>query len=491
MKSKQNNQSKPKTVRRCRTVMVMLLIIALVIPQAVLAANEGQGAESVSAPLLTAGDPISITLSKSLASNAENGYEVSGSILTFNANAHGKAYIISQETGHGFTTITVSNNVNADITINSISMNSFALSAGANVNLALKGNNTMSYGLRVPSNATVSIDDNGDKTAKLTAAGYYNCAAIGGGAMRESCGTINILGGTITANGGGNAAAIGGGCFASGGNITISGGTVTANGIVGGAGIGGGHGGNGGTIKITGGTVTANQTNAASTAGTGAGIGGGTDAAGGAITISGGTVKAAAVDGAAIGMGADEGNNGNRANDTNIKITGGTVTATASGRGAAIGGGRRYGGGTIEISGAANVTATGGNSASGGAGIGSGYDGGAGAKLTLASTATVKAYSRNTACQAINAASVSGDAYFINAQLNTERTAVTKLKAYGPDGAGVNTDLSLPANYPNFAYTTGSAQPQENYILAFNDSTNIFEGMIVPTLNNEGNTICT
>ncbi|MDR2610195.1 MAG: InlB B-repeat-containing protein, partial [Clostridiales Family XIII bacterium] len=519
--------------------------------------DEAPAADKAPAPLLAdAGAPIPITLSTSLTSNDANGYAVSGNTLTFNANAKGKAYIISQNTGHKFTTITVLDNVSADITINSISINSFALSSGANVNLFLKGSSTMSLGVRVPPNATVSIDDNGDNAGKLTvsrgignagqegdigvinikggtiiannnngyagigsasnssngtinisggiitARGGYDAAGIGTGGIENATGhrlnstRINISGGDITAYGGGNASGIGGGWGSSGGIITITNGTVNAYGSYlnygGGAGIGGGYQAEGGVITISGGTVNASCAGNPKNTPYAAGIGGGTDAAGGTIIISGGTVNATAIGGAAIGMGADELNDGNQVNTTNIKISGdANVTATSTGAGAAIGGGRRYGGGTIEISGDANVTATGGNSAKGGAGIGRGYDGGNGANLTLASTATVKAYSMNTGAPAIDAESISGDAFFVNAQIDAARTADIKLKAYGPDGYRVNTALSLPENYPNFAYTTGSAQPRENYILAFNNSTNICEGMIAPTENNTSNAICT
>lgn len=202
------------------------------------------------------------------------------------------------------------------------------------VNLTLKDSNYLKSGscfagLQVDGNQTLNIDGDGS----LTATGGLGAAGIGSGANIDQansyqeygygCGTINIHGGTVTANGGPEGtfhglggdifggAGIGGGAGFSGvtdGTISISGGTVTANGNGGGAGIGGGAlsagGGSGGTVSIRGGTVTAIGSTALAYVGgispytllRSAGIGGAggieTGGSGGTITISGGTVTA-------------------------------------------------------------------------------------------------------------------------------------------------------------------------------------------------------
>lgn len=228
-------------------------------------------------------------------------------------------------------------------------------------------------GIHVPEGVELTIDRaeslSDDEPAELMAAGGRYGAGIGG-SNEESGGTINIVGGTVTATSKGFAAGIGGGTYGSGGNINISGGIVTASdeGSYGAA-IGGGWEGTGGSINISGGKVRAIGTYG------GAGIGGGMksysdkvgDADGGNITISGGEVIATVGGpGAAIGGGWG-GSAGN------ITISGGTVTATAF-SGAGIGNGMGGVGGSINISGGiVNVVAD-----SAGAGIGGGGSGTAG-----------------------------------------------------------------------------------------------------------------
>ena len=93
------------------------------------------------------------------------------------------------------------------------------------------------------------------------------CAGIGG--YSGACGTVNIIGGEIHANGGPYGAGIGGGNEGADGTVNIIGGEIYATGGLKGAGIGGGNEGAGGTVNIIGGKVTA-------TGGQyGAGIGGG------------------------------------------------------------------------------------------------------------------------------------------------------------------------------------------------------------------------
>ena len=215
-------------------------------------------------------------------------------------------------------------------------------------------------GVYVPTEVQLVIDKiHNDGSDRLTAAGGFYAAGIGGGDF-GSGGTITINGGTVTATGGNSAAGIGGGEFESGGTITINGGTVTATGGNSAAGIGGGEVGSGGTITINGGTVTATGGDYA------AGIGGGGwgSRGGGAITINGGTVTATGGD-YGVGIGGGEFGSGGT-----ITISGGTVTATGGDYGAGIGGGGFGSGGTITISGG-TVTAAGGDY---GAGIGGGLD---------------------------------------------------------------------------------------------------------------------
>ena len=88
----------------------------------------------------------------------------------------------------------------------------------------------------------------------LTATSTTACNAGIGGNDNQSCGTININGGNVTATGlgyfsGNGGAGIGGGNHGTGGTIKITKGTVTATGGYQGAGIGGGHFGGGGSIK--------------------------------------------------------------------------------------------------------------------------------------------------------------------------------------------------------------------------------------------------
>lgn len=165
--------------------------------------------------------------------------------------------------------------------------------------------------------------------------------------------------GSLTATAGSNGAGIGGDESQTCGTVTIYGGNITANSNSQyGAGIGGGKDGSGGTVTIYGGTVTAQSQYIAAN---GAGIGSGGSASsnanigGGTVTIYGGTVTAESnYDGAGIGSGKYN-NNG-----CTVTIYGGTVTATSTHGGAGIGGGINGKGGSVTINGG-TVTATAGN----------------------------------------------------------------------------------------------------------------------------------
>ena len=133
-------------------------------------------------------------------------------------------------------------------------------------------------GIAVREGQTLNIMGSG----KLVAQGESGSAGIGGTGFSGDCGTINIIGGTIIATGGVEAAGIGGGAAGDGGIVSISGGDVTANGgLSGGAGIGGGKGGDGAIVSITGGTVNAfgsvESVSEKAASAIGAGIGGPSD----------------------------------------------------------------------------------------------------------------------------------------------------------------------------------------------------------------------
>lgn len=204
------------------------------------------------------------------------------------------------------------------------------LANGAQLNLILKGKNTLKGGdmcaaIDVPEGCTLTISGEGS----LKATGGVG-AGIGASSMRKgSLGRIEINGGNIEAYGSGMAAGIGGSVEGSIGTIVINGGTVYAKGghgnypkdinhVYGGAGIGGGAYGCVDLIEINGGNVTAYGgyvTNAGRRPGSAIGTGGGgakTVEDGykyGEIVIKGGTVSAIAYNNEvyAIGIGVKPG----------------------------------------------------------------------------------------------------------------------------------------------------------------------------------------
>lgn len=217
-------------------------------------------------------------------------------------------YII---TGHTeLYTIQIEKDVNANITLDNVSVTTetgaapleIADNSSGNVTITLKGEN------KLTSNAVsyAALQKNGDG---------------------EGIGTLTILGGgSLIAIGGGEAAGIGGGSGSSASNMMITGGAVTATGGYWAAGIGGGRGGSGSYITIGGGIVTATGGNL------GAGIGGGSVGVGSNITINGGVVTAeGGTEGAGIG-------GGNEAAGNNISINGGIVTANTEDGGTGIDG---------------------------------------------------------------------------------------------------------------------------------------------------------
>ena len=160
-----------------------------------------------------------------------------------------------------------------------------------NVNLILPDGITITCtkGIRVPSGSSLTIWSQTAGSGMLVAVGEANCAGIGGN-KGESCGTVNIHGGTVTATGGSYGAGIGGGDTGAGGTVIIHDGAVTATGREGAAGIGGGDYGNGGNVTINGGSVTANGSTRSSTGQASAGIGAGRPKTDGSQSLSGGSV---------------------------------------------------------------------------------------------------------------------------------------------------------------------------------------------------------
>lgn len=235
--------------------------------------------------------------------------------------------------------------------VNSTFENSNRITVNGTVNLILcdGAKLTASKGITVTSGKTLNIYAQSENESKgeLFATGDEDennrkYAAIGGCDQGQSGGTVNIHGGTVTANGILYGAGIGGANFGSGGNVTIYGGAVNATGGSSAAGIGAGNNYDqpltAGTVTIYGGTVNA-------TGGySGAGIGGGANTAGGDVYIYGGTVTATGGEyGAGIG-------GGNGKAGGNVYIYGGAVTATGSNSGMGIGKGYKGSpNGTLEI----------------------------------------------------------------------------------------------------------------------------------------------
>ena len=233
-------------------------------------------------------------------------------------------------TGSSMTNVILVSGVEATITISDLDIQipidknattasnwipAIRLANGAQLNLILKGKNTLKGGdmcaaIDVPEGCTLTISGEGS----LKATGGVG-AGIGASSMRKgSLGRIEINGGNIEAYGSGMAAGIGGSVEGSIGTIVINGGTVYAKGghgsypkdinhVYGGAGIGGGAYGCVDLIEINGGNVTAcggYVTNAGRRPGSAIGTGGGgakpveDGYKYGEIVIKGGTVSAIA-----------------------------------------------------------------------------------------------------------------------------------------------------------------------------------------------------
>ena len=274
---------------------------------------------------------IEVSMDGGIALLASTGtYDIANGGISINSNTL-EQYNDATITGSSTTHVILVNGVEATITISDLDIQipidnnaetatnwipAIRLANGANLNLILKGKNTLKGGdmcaaIDVPEGCTLTISGEGS----LKATGGVG-AGIGASSMRKgSLGTIEINGGNIEAYGSGMAAGIGGGLEGGIGTIVINGGTVYAKGgygsypkdiknVYGGAGIGGGPFGcvdrieiNGGNVTACGGYVTNAKRHPGAAIGTG---GGGAKPIGegkykyGDIVINGGTVSAIA-----------------------------------------------------------------------------------------------------------------------------------------------------------------------------------------------------
>lgn len=294
-------------------------------------------------------------------------------------------------------TINVDDNATGDVTIkdanidnscgrydtkNGITVDTKGESSKANItldNVTVKpgedgdgGNNHGGAGLEVKGDGTAKIELNGDNTLNggMYHAGVEKDDTKGTGNLiikddyndddSTKTGTEADTTGSLTANGGSDAAGIGSGDYDHTSNIEISGGKVVASGGYEAAGIGGAERGSAANIKISGGDITARG---GSSAGIGSGFDDDREDTGWhptSIEITGGTIQATSVTGAGIGT-------GEQGDDVDITITGGNITAESS-TGAGIGtGDNAEEGATIKISGKDTVI-----NADGATGIGNG-----------------------------------------------------------------------------------------------------------------------
>ena len=274
---------------------------------------------------------IEVSMDGGIALLASTGtYDIANGGIVINSDTL-EQYNDATITGSSMTNVILVSGVEATITISDLDIQipidknattasnwipAIRLANGAQLNLILKGKNTLKGGdmcaaIDVPEGCTLTISGEGS----LKATGGVG-AGIGASSMRKgSLGRIEINGGNIEAYGSGMAAGIGGSVEGSIGTIVINGGTVYAKGghgsyprdirnVYGGAGIGGGAYGCVDRIEINGGNVTAcggYATNAGRHPGAAIGTGGGgAKPIGedgykyGDIKINGGTVSAIA-----------------------------------------------------------------------------------------------------------------------------------------------------------------------------------------------------
>lgn len=274
---------------------------------------------------------------------------------------------------NGITVDTKSENAKANITLDNVTIKPGEDGDG--------GNNYGGAGLEVKGDGTANIELNGDNTLN---GGIYHA----GVEKDDTKGTGNLIikddynddgtekseeekknspTGSLTANGGFDAAGIGSGDYDHTSNIEISGGKVVASGGYDAAGIGtGDNAEEGATIKISGKDTVINADGA-----TGIGNGGYTTGDLIKIDIEDGTITASGTVGIGVSDGSDE--------SSEINISGGIINATGS-SGAGIGNEQWNNDATVKINiSGGTITANGGTYHAyyygdlGSAGIGSGY----------------------------------------------------------------------------------------------------------------------
>lgn len=155
-------------------------------------------------------------------------------------------YVVNSDLDYGAQGLTVSGDVK------------LVLADGASLT-ATAASYSQKAGINVPEGASLTIYAQSEGTGELTVAGDPEnlgyAAGIGGNA-NESCGTVTIYGGIVTATGGDMAAGIGGGYYGDGGTVTINGGVVTATGGPGESGIGKGAGAENQVVLTVGGGIS-------------------------------------------------------------------------------------------------------------------------------------------------------------------------------------------------------------------------------------------
>ena len=218
----------------------------------------------------------------------DSGYSYSNGVLTVNDGANITISMASGATTPTTDRIAVAENATATITLNGVNIKTadattngdahppLNIPSGSILTINLEGENTLSGGnghavgytaapgIHVPEGATITIEGNGSLTAtggnsngSAPAPGIGGQSTIGSsGLVGNTCGTVIILGGTVTATGGTHTTGPGGagigGSYSSGGNngaggtVIILGGTVTATGGQGGGGSSGANIGGGG-----------------------------------------------------------------------------------------------------------------------------------------------------------------------------------------------------------------------------------------------------
>ena len=374
---------------------------------------------------------------------------------------------------------------NVEINASSTGQAAVDVTGSGNANIELNGDNTLTGGgwyAGLQHNKETDAEGNEtsgkltitdiDNDGKLTAAGDFGGAGIGGGNMQDA-GKIEITGGSITATGGLDGAGIGGGGSGGDADITISGGTINAIGgtdpwgqpsAIGGAGIGGGGSGGDATVTITGGAVIENATGGGGCAGIGGGYSSKSD-----VTISGNATIEKATGGK---QSAGIGGGGWKSTGTVTIQDNATIKNAQGGDGGAGIGGGVYGSTTVLIEGTPTIeNTTGGNN---GAGIGGGA-GGLG-DVTIKGNAEIKNATGGDEGAGIGGGAgglgdvaIEGKVTIQNAQGGAGAAGIGGGAETEPDTEDTRNKVSIKsteAGSPNITATGGGVLNDENYPLA-------------------------